>query len=69
VGTALVQVEGRTVGRAPVLTGKKVPAIGFVDRVFGGVGTLTLILVATVLLVVACSLLLAMGRRRRRQHA
>jgi serine-type D-Ala-D-Ala carboxypeptidase (penicillin-binding protein 5/6) len=69
VGTALVQVEGRTVGRAPVLTGKKVPAIGFVDRVFGGVGTLTVILVATVLLVVACSLLIAMGRRRRRQHA
>ena len=69
VGTAVVQVEGRTVGRAPVLTGAKVPAVGFVERVFGGTGTLVVIILATVLLVVTGSLLIAMARRRRRQHA
>jgi serine-type D-Ala-D-Ala carboxypeptidase (penicillin-binding protein 5/6) len=69
VGTAVVQVEGRTVGRAPVLTGAKVPAVGFVERVFGDTGTLVVIILATVLLVVTGSLLIAMARRRRRQHA
>jgi D-alanyl-D-alanine carboxypeptidase (penicillin-binding protein 5/6) len=69
VGTAAVRVDGRTVARVPVRTGAKVPAVGFVERVFGGVGTLTAIVILTVLVVATGSLLLAMARRRRRQHA
>ena len=69
VGTAIVRVDGRTVARVPVRTGAKVPAVGFVERVFGGVGTLTAIVILTVLVVATGSLLLAMARRRRRQHA
>ena len=69
VGTAIVRVDGRTVVRVPVRTGAKVPAVGFVERVFGGVGTLTAIVILTVLVVATGSLLLAMARRRRRQHA
>ena len=69
VGTAVVRVDGRTVARVPVRTGAKVPAVGFVERVFGGVGTLTAIVILTVLVVATGSLLLAMVRRRRRQHA
>jgi D-alanyl-D-alanine carboxypeptidase (penicillin-binding protein 5/6) len=69
VGTAIVRVDGRTVARVPVRTGAKVPAVGFVERVFGGVGTLTAIVIVTALTVATGSLLLAMARRRRRQHA
>ena len=69
VGTAIVRVDGRTVARVPVRTGAKVPEVGFVERVFGGVGTLTAIVILTVLVVATGSLLLAMARRRRRQHA
>ena len=69
VGTAIVRVDGRTVARVPVRTGAKVPAVGFVERVFGGVGTLIAIVILTVLVVATGSLLLAMARRRRRQHA
>jgi D-alanyl-D-alanine carboxypeptidase (penicillin-binding protein 5/6) len=68
VGTALVRVEGKTVARVPVLTGAKVPAVGFVERVFGGVGTFVVVLVGFLTLVTG-SLLIAMARRRRRQHA
>jgi serine-type D-Ala-D-Ala carboxypeptidase (penicillin-binding protein 5/6) len=69
VGTAVVRVDGRAVGRVPVRTGAKVPEVGFVERVFGGVGTLTAIIVLTVLAVATGSLVIAMARRRRRQHA
>jgi hypothetical protein len=43
--------------------------VGFVERVFGSVGTLTAIIVLTVLAVATGSLVIAMARRRRRQHA
>jgi len=66
VGAAVVRVDGRTVGRVPVRTGARVPAVGFVERVFGGTATLVAIVVG-VLTVVIGSLLVAMARRRRRR--
>jgi serine-type D-Ala-D-Ala carboxypeptidase (penicillin-binding protein 5/6) len=66
VGTATVRVGGRVVARVPVVTGAPVPAVGLVERVFGG--TLGLLLAVVGVLTIAIgSVLLAMARRRRRQ--
>jgi hypothetical protein len=52
----------------PVLTGAKVPGVGMVERVFGGAGGV-LVVALVVLGAATGSLLLAMVRRRGRQHA
>jgi serine-type D-Ala-D-Ala carboxypeptidase (penicillin-binding protein 5/6) len=65
VGTATVRVDGRVVGRVPVVTAAAVPEVGVVERAFGGTDGLVVVVLA-VLAVAIGSVLLAMSRRRRR---